>query len=207
MWPVHYARSWLLCRLIWARGLKALELQSGQFKLSITLQVSTIEEHLRGSKHIYAAVIVNCYRVEYHMSCIHNIGPLNMVTENKRSSSTITWMPPFSLDLTGVDPDIIYCVEVYNITCGVDDLVVGNCGVTLPRFVNNRLQQGYIYRITITPRSNGQDAQNGTSNTIEGILAYYVEALNHHSNCVCCACPRAIHISQQHCCYLQFCTE
>ena len=99
-----------------------------------------------------------------------------MVTEIKRNSSTITWMPPFSLDLTGVDPDIVYCVEVYNITCGVDDLVIGDCNVTEPRFVDNRLQQGCIYRITITPRSNGQDAQNGTSNTKEGITTLYLLA-------------------------------
>ena len=100
-----------------------------------------------------------------------------MVTDIKRSSSTITWVAPFSLNLTGVDPDIVYCVEVYNITCGVDDLVVGDCDVTEPRFVDNRLQQGYIYRITITPRSNGQHTLNGTNNTIEGILAHYIEPL------------------------------
>ena len=91
-----------------------------------------------------------------------------MVTEIKRNSSIITWKAPFSLDLTGVDPDIVYCVDVYNITCGVDDLVVGDCNVTEPHFVDNRLQQRYIYRITTTPRSNGQDAQNGTNNTKEG---------------------------------------
>ena len=95
-----------------------------------------------------------------------------MVTEIKRNSSNISWEVPFSLNLTGVDPDIVYCVEVYNITCGVDDLVVGDCDVTEPHFIDNRLQQGNVYRITITPRSNGQDAQNGTSNTIEGILAF-----------------------------------
>ena len=86
----------------------------------------------------------------------------------KRISSNITWTPPFSLDLTGVDPDIVYCVEVYNITCGVDDLVVGDCGVTEARYVDNRLQQGLIYRITITPRSNGRGAVNGTNLTKNG---------------------------------------
>ena len=96
-----------------------------------------------------------------------------MVTEIKRNSSTITWKAPFSLDLTGVDPDIVYCVEVYNITCGVDDLVVGDCNVTEPRFVDNRLQQGYIYRIIVTPRSNGLDAQNETDNTKQG--NYYLQ--------------------------------
>ena len=94
---------------------------------------------------------------------------MGKVLKIKRNNSIITWMAPFSLNLTGVDPNIIYCVEVYNITCGVDDLVVDDCNVTEPRFVDNRLQQGYIYRITITPRSNGQNGQNGTSNTIQGV--------------------------------------
>ena len=75
------------------------------------------------------------------------------------------------MNLTGVEPDIVYCVEVYNITCGVDDLVVGDCNVTELRYVDNRLQQGHIYRITITPRSNGQNAQNGTNKTKKGIIA------------------------------------
>ena len=96
------------------------------------------------------------------------IGPLSVATDIMRDSSIITWDAPFSLDLTGLDPDIVYCVEVYNITCEVDDMVVSDCNVTEPRFVDNRLQQGFIYRITITPRSNGQDAQNGTNNTKEG---------------------------------------
>ena len=86
----------------------------------------------------------------------------------ERNSSSITWEAPFSLDLTDVDPDIAYCVEVYNITCGVDDLVVGDCNVTAPRYVDSRLQQGHIYRITITPKSNGRNALNGTNNTKEG---------------------------------------
>ena len=91
-----------------------------------------------------------------------------MVLDLQRNSSTIIWVLPFSLDLTGVDPDIVYCVEVYNITCGVDDLVVGDCNVTEAHYVDSRLQQGHIYRITITPRSNIQDVRNGTRLTNEG---------------------------------------
>jgi hypothetical protein len=98
-----------------------------------------------------------------------------MVIEIERNFSTINWKAPFSLNLTGVDPDIVYCVEVYNITCGVDDLVAGDCDVTEPRYTDNRLQ-GYIYRITITPRSNRQDAQNGTNNIKQGI--HLLSALN-----------------------------
>ena len=105
-----------------------------------------------------------------------------MVTEIERKSSTITWNAPFSLDLTGVDRDIVYCVAVYNITCGVDDLVVGDCDVTEPRFVDNRLQQGYVYHITITPRSNGNNAHNGTSSTKQGILYLLTAFLMHCSS-------------------------
>ena len=102
------------------------------------------------------------------------IGPLSVTTDIKRDSSTITWEAPFSLDLTGVDPDIVYCVEVYNITCGENGLVVSDCDVTEACIVNDQLQQGFIYRITITPRSNGQDAQNGTISTKEGIIILYL---------------------------------
>ena len=97
------------------------------------------------------------------------IGPLSTVTKVQRNFSTITWVPPFSLDLTGVDPDIVYCVEVYNITCGVENLVVGDCNVTEYHYVNNRLQQGHTYRTSITPRSNVPGAQNGTNFIKEGI--------------------------------------
>jgi hypothetical protein len=121
-----------------------------------------------------------------------HVGPLSVVTKIKRNFSAITWKTPFSLDLTGVDPDIVYCVEVYNITCGVDDLVVGDCNVTESRFVDKRLQQGYIYRITITPRSNGQGAQNGMSTTKNGILAcnsqciiVTIVTLEHQTNFSC----------------------
>jgi len=31
----------------------------------------------------------------------------------------LTWTPPFSLDITSIDPDFFYYVEVYNISAGV----------------------------------------------------------------------------------------
>ena len=90
------------------------------------------------------------------------------MTKIKRTLSTITWEAPFSLNLTGIDPDIVFCVEVYNISCGVNDLVVGDCDVTEQHYEGSRLQQGHIYRIKITLRSNIQNTQNGTSFTIQG---------------------------------------
>ena len=94
---------------------------------------------------------------------------MSTVTSITRSASVITWKAPFSLNLTNVHPNVVYCVKVYDITCGVNDDVVSDCNVTEPSFEENRLQQGHIYQITITPRSNGENAQNGTNKTKEGM--------------------------------------
>ena len=45
----------------------------------------------------------------------------------------LTWTPPFSLDLTGIDPDLWYCVEVYNISSG-GTLLTNSYTVSEPRF-------------------------------------------------------------------------
>ena len=80
-----------------------------------------------------------------------------------RDSSTLSWTPPSSLDLTGVDLDIIYCVEVYNITCGRRDLIVSDCNVTEPSYTSGDIaSNGYIYEYIVTPRSNVKGAKNGT---------------------------------------------
>ena len=42
--------------------------------------------------------------------------PPNLVISYNRISVTISWSAPFSLDVTGVDPDIWYFVFIYNVT-------------------------------------------------------------------------------------------
>ena len=100
------------------------------------------------------------------------LGPLSQVSNITRTSSTISWNRPTSLNLTNIEPDIIYCVEVYNITCGRGSLLVSDCSVTESRLVDESLQSGCIYNITITPRSNVVNASNGTSLTKEGRLPW-----------------------------------
>ena len=85
-----------------------------------------------------------------------------------RNASTLTWVPPFSLNLTNVEPDIVYCVEVYNITCGRSHLI-SECDVMEISYTNSALHSGVIYEYTVTPRSNVQGAQNGTSQTVTGV--------------------------------------
>ena len=103
-------------------------------------------------------------------------GPLDAPTNVRitrnytTNTTTITWRPPFSLDLTNIDPDIVYCIEVYSITMSfsVRELVVIDCNVTEPSYHSNILHPSYIYNITITPRSNVEGSLNGTSANYSG---------------------------------------
>jgi hypothetical protein len=94
---------------------------------------------------------------------------LQGVRSLERNASTLYWEAPFSLDLTGIDPDIVYCVEVYNITCGKRDLMSSDCNVTEPSYTSDDIMDGYIYEYTVTPRSNVERASNGTSVTVGGM--------------------------------------
>ena len=87
----------------------------------------------------------------------------------ERRNTTILWEAPFSLNLTNVEPDIVYCVEVYNITCGRRELLIGDCDVMVTSYTSGVLQPGYIYEYTVTPRSNVEGTQNGPSKTIIGV--------------------------------------
>ena len=94
-----------------------------------------------------------------------SVGELDAISDLRvdRNSSTLTWTPLTSLDLTGVDPDIVYCVEVYNITCGRRDLIISDCNVIESSYTSDDIApDGYIYEYTVTPRSNVEGATNGT---------------------------------------------
>ena len=86
----------------------------------------------------------------------------------ERRNASIIWEAPFSLNLTNVEPDIVYCVEVYNITCGGRELLISDCDVMETSYTST-LQPGYIYEYTVTPRSNVEGAQNGTSKNVTGV--------------------------------------
>lgn len=87
--------------------------------------------------------------------------------ENK-TTSTLSWTPPPSLDLTNADPDIAYCVDVYNITCGMRDHIISDCSVMEPSYPRHITGDGYLYEHVVTPRSNVPEASNGTSKSLKG---------------------------------------
>ena len=115
-----------------------------------------------------------------HSYCGHLLytqGPLSDVSNLRflfdQSSNTviaISWAPPFSLNLTTAEPDIQYCVDVYDST---DALVESVCGVTEEHysFSPDNLKSILLYNFTVTPRSNIEGALNGTtSQPVQGSL-------------------------------------
>ena len=76
------------------------------------------------------------YGNSYMFQSIPAIGLLSavsgLVALPQRGAINLTWTPPFSLDITGVDPDLWYRVEVYNITSGRTPLT--NLTVSEPEF-------------------------------------------------------------------------
>ena len=56
------------------------------------------------------------------------------ITATKVGEINLSWEPPFSLNLTTADPDIAYCVDVYNVTDidGRFSPLISNCDVNTP---------------------------------------------------------------------------
>ena len=82
------------------------------------------------------------------------------------------WKPPFSLDLTDIDPDILYCVDIFNTTCGTVKHLSSDCDVNETQYhVHLPEPVGYKLGVNITARSNSVRGrpQNGTVFSREGI--------------------------------------
>ena len=98
------------------------------------------------------------------MASMAHTGLLESVSNVRvaRDTAILSWTSPFSLDLTDIDTDVIYCVDIFNVTCGRRDLIISDCNVTDSNYTFN-VPSDYIYEYIVTPRSNVPQARNGTS--------------------------------------------
>lgn len=111
------------------------------------------------------------YNYYYH---IGTPGKVKMSRIHRNHSSgvlTTIWDPVPSLDLTDADPDIIYMVEFFKITCGQNvhisrRVVAGNSAT------EENLDPMQVYKAVITARNNVMEARNGPSVEIEGIIIF-----------------------------------
>ena len=90
---------------------------------------------------------------------------------NKRNYSsnslTTTWDPLPTLDLTDIDPDIVYTFELVEITCGQNVSISSNIMAEIISTVEN-LDMMQIYKAIIAARNNVREGRNGPSVEISG---------------------------------------
>ena len=102
-----------------------------------------------------------------HVSVLSSVGLLDAVNNLKSESLGqviyLTWDAPFSLDITGVDPDIWYHVDVTVDSSSfstLDDINTPEFNFTMADY--NDTNTSVIYEFRVTP-ING--AGNGTTST------------------------------------------
>ena len=63
---------------------------------------------------------------------------VNLMAKFTSSIIQLSWQPPFSLNLTTAEPDIVYCIDVFNITHGETerDHLISNCSVFQTYYIN-----------------------------------------------------------------------
>ena len=97
---------------------------------------------------------------------------MSNLDENITSSTmTYTWEAPFSIDLTGVSPDIVYSVKVANSSCGNKEVVL--LTDTLNHSISFDFDVTYAYEFIIIPRSNVAGSLDGQPKHIQGMLCYH----------------------------------
>ena len=103
------------------------------------------------------------YRVHHNNNYIIMLGPPSAVTNltaiSSFSSVTISWIAPWSLDVTGVDHDIWYSVLIQNVTDEdrpTDTLCTDCTNITETHytFTPDHLSPCHVYNFTIIP-ANG----------------------------------------------------
>ena len=86
------------------------------------------------------------------------------------------WKPPFSLNLTTAEPDIVYCVDIFNIVAEEQEkeYLITNCSVFESRyyFTVDNPDPRDLFQFTITPRSNVEGARNGTPSQINTTFSF-----------------------------------
>ena len=90
----------------------------------------------------------------------------NLTTFSSLMSIALSWEAPFSLNLTSSEPDVVYCVDIYNITDdgGAVHVILSDCNVLNAYFIysNNNPNPRDNFQFIITPQSNVPGARHGT---------------------------------------------
>ena len=80
---------------------------------------------------------------------------------------TVVWDLLPTLDLTDIDPDIVYTVELFMITCG-QNVSISRTVVAGNSATEENLDLMQIYKAVIAARNNVREVRNGPSVEIRG---------------------------------------
>ena len=118
-----------------------------------------------------------------------NSGLLSAVGDLRASSNvssvTISWTAPFSLDVTGVDPDIWYTVLIYNVTDEKNPTAILctdciNITETHYTFTPDYPSPCHVYNFSVIP-VNGAGQGESSANIIDGLLIMLYITCNKHT--------------------------
>ena len=107
-------------------------------------------------------------------------GPVSKVVDirvrSKSSSVIVSWTPPFSLDVTDVDPDVWYSLLIYNMTddnSTTDNLCTDCTNITETNytFTHEYFSHSHVYNISIVSL-NGAGEGDSSAITIGGKNKY-----------------------------------
>ena len=111
----------------------------------------------------------------FYGSLSSNSGLLSAVGDLRASSNassvTISWTAPFSLDVTGVDPDIWYSVLIYNVTDETAILCTDCINITETHytFTPDYLSPCHVYNFSVIP-VNGAGQGESSPYITDGLL-------------------------------------
>ena len=113
------------------------------------------------------------FSLSFHIGIL-NIA-MNVIKVPSINAIIITWEPPFSMNLTNAEPDIVYCVDIFNVTSNqrVENHLISDCSVldTQYTYILNDPDPTNAFEVKITPRSNVAGARNGTPS--ENVPAFF----------------------------------
>ena len=111
---------------------------------------------------------------------------VNLTATLISSAIQLSWQPPFSLNLTTTEPDIVYCVDIFNITDAERerDYLISNCSVFETYYSFALDNPGDLFQFIVTPRSNIDRARNGTLKKFNVTYMHLVESEYSISYCI-----------------------
>ena len=101
----------------------------------------------------------------------------DLTSHSTSLSISLSWKPPFSLNLTTAEPDIVYCIDIIR-SFSVDgqlesEHLITNCSIYQPsyNFSFERPDPRDVFQFIVTPRSNVEGATNGSPNQINATFS------------------------------------